>query len=310
MDLILNDPCEHNFGGSWTQEKLSILKQYMDSYMNVMKKQPFSLIYIDAFAGTGERIEETPTASESNPSLFSPEDINQRKKFFDGSAKISLNLSRPFNEYWFIEKNQSRYEELCSLRSKYPHLSSKIHCEQGDANEIVLDILKKYGWKRERAILFLDPYGASVEYKTLVEIAQCKALDVWLLFPVGQVVNRLLMTKPENISPAWIEKLNRIFGSTDWREIFYQKEEKASLFEDRIVESKNAGWVKITDFYKKQLEKEFNAVANETTFLKNSNNNPLFAFIFAMTNDSKAAQNAALRIANHLLKPKGKTQCK
>lgn len=312
MDLILNDPCEHNFGGSWTQDKLSILAQYMKAYITLMKKQTyFSFIYIDAFAGTGERTEESSTPSESNPFLFSEEDINQRKKFFDGSAKISLDLSKSFDEYWFIEKNQSRYDELCNLKSKYSQLNSKIHCEKGDANEILLDILKKYEWKKERGILFLDPYGASVDYQTLVEISKCKALlDIWLLFPVGQVINRLLMTKPENIPASWVEKLNGIFGCSDWREEFYQKEKRVSLYEESVVEAKNADWNKITNFYKKQLEKIFIEVASETAYLTNSHNNPLFAFIFVMTNPSENARKAALRISNFLLNPKRKQSCK
>ena len=42
------------FGGPWTEEKLAILKKYLDTYTTVLKNQPFRLIYIDAFAGTGK----------------------------------------------------------------------------------------------------------------------------------------------------------------------------------------------------------------------------------------------------------------
>ena len=41
------------FGGSWTQEKLNILRGYLDAYTTALKDQPFKLIYIDAFAGSG-----------------------------------------------------------------------------------------------------------------------------------------------------------------------------------------------------------------------------------------------------------------
>ena len=42
------------FGGPWTTEKLGILEEYLDSYTTALKHQPFRLVYIDAFAGSGE----------------------------------------------------------------------------------------------------------------------------------------------------------------------------------------------------------------------------------------------------------------
>ena len=104
--------------------------------------------------------------------------------------------------------------------------------------------------------------------------------------------------------------MKKVRGCTDWREEFYQKEKRVSLYEESVVEAKNADWNKITNFYKKQLEKIFTEVAGETAYLTNSHNNPLFAFIFVMTNPSENARKAALRISNFLLNPKRKPLCK
>jgi len=307
VDLILNDPCDHNFGGPWTQEKLNIINKYMVSYMNALKNQPFSYIYIDAFAGSGERVEDTTKFSETDQLLFGPDEMDQKRKIYDGSAKISLELEKPFDEYWFIEKNQSRYEELCDLKNKYPDLKTRIHCIQGDANLLLTDILKRYQWKKERGILFLDPYGASLKYETLKEIAKCEAIDIWLLFPIGQGIIRMLANKPEKISIAWEERLNLVFGCNDWRKEFYSTEQKETLFEKFDFETKKADFETVTNFYKKQLKKIFCAVANGTMYFSNSKNVPLFALIFAMTNSSPKAQGLALKIVEHLLKPKGQT---
>jgi hypothetical protein len=46
---------QHRFGGSWTVNKLDALRAYLSGYAQALKNQPFSRIYIDAFAGTGER---------------------------------------------------------------------------------------------------------------------------------------------------------------------------------------------------------------------------------------------------------------
>ena len=42
------------FGGEWTRTKLGILKMYLDAYTTAMKHQHFRLLYIDAFAGSGQ----------------------------------------------------------------------------------------------------------------------------------------------------------------------------------------------------------------------------------------------------------------
>ena len=51
-------PEENTFWGEWTTEKLNILQKISQAYVTVMKKQRFTLYYIDAFAGTGYRDEK------------------------------------------------------------------------------------------------------------------------------------------------------------------------------------------------------------------------------------------------------------
>src|SRR5690606_41679286 len=45
----------HGFGGPWTEEKLDRVTRYLQAYTTALKNQPFQLMYIDAFAGTGYR---------------------------------------------------------------------------------------------------------------------------------------------------------------------------------------------------------------------------------------------------------------
>ena len=41
-----------SFGGQWTQEKLQILRQYLDAYTTAMNQNTFRLTYVDGFAGS------------------------------------------------------------------------------------------------------------------------------------------------------------------------------------------------------------------------------------------------------------------
>jgi hypothetical protein len=48
---------------------------------------------------------------------------------------------------------------------------------EGDANRAIQSAIKQDGWKDTRAVLFLDPYGMEVEWKTLEAIAATGAID-------------------------------------------------------------------------------------------------------------------------------------
>lgn len=81
---------KQNFGGPWTVEKLDILSRYLEFYTTALKEQPFQLVYIDAFAGTG-RIK------------IGDEDDYE---IIDGSARLALQANGNFAEYIFIEKKK------------------------------------------------------------------------------------------------------------------------------------------------------------------------------------------------------------
>ena len=46
---------KQQFGGDWTEDKLSRVKEYFERYNIALKNQRFIREYIDAFAGTGYR---------------------------------------------------------------------------------------------------------------------------------------------------------------------------------------------------------------------------------------------------------------
>jgi three-Cys-motif partner protein len=81
-------------------------------------------------------------------------------EYRDGSARIALGLEDPFDKYLFIEKSAHRIRTLRENLSKaYPDRIVRCSFEQGEANEVIREWLTKRNWKRERAVVFLDPYG-------------------------------------------------------------------------------------------------------------------------------------------------------
>ena len=187
----------HQFGGPWTNQKLAILAGYLKSYTIALQNKPspdklFRKAFIDAFAGTGyreARSEKPLTASQGL--LFPDLAAEEPQSLLDGSARIALKTEPVFDRYIFIEKSPKRCAQLEELKKDFPRHADSIRVQQGDANEHIQDLCRK-NWSSHRAVLFLDPYGMQVEWKTIEAIASTKAIDLWLLFPLGIGVNRLL----------------------------------------------------------------------------------------------------------------------
>src|SRR5260221_6142510 len=101
------------FGGSWTDQKLQRIRDYIIAYQQALKNQPFLLDYIDAFAGTGYN---TPKASDDDQSpLFNDLVSADTRRFIDGSARIALQIPHPFDNYIFVERDTDRFAELARL---------------------------------------------------------------------------------------------------------------------------------------------------------------------------------------------------
>lgn len=292
----------HRFGGDWTTAKLDVLARYLARYTTALKdkpskERPFRKAYIDAFAGTGYRARRTDDTS-SNILLFPDLAEAAPQQLLDGSARLALKTEPRFDRYIFIEQSQERCEQLDALKQEFPALAADISVSRGEANAEIQQLCSK-DWRSHRAVLFLDPYGMQVEWKTIEAIAATKAIDLWVLFPLGIGVNRLL-TRSGEIPDSWRRRLDALLGTTDWYDEFYRVEADRTLFgknEERIVK---ASTETIGRYFNARLKTVFEDVAAEPKVLRNSTNCPLYLLCFAVGNEAGAP--IALRIANHLLK--------
>ncbi len=294
----------HRFGGDWTSAKLEVLAKYLAAYTTAQKdkptpERPFRKAYIDAFAGTGYRTmrREHDEGMASSTLLFPDLADGAPQQLLDGSARLALRVQPRFDRYIFIERDAERCRQLEELKTEFPDLASDIRVERGDANAEIQKICAS-DWSSHRAVLFLDPYGMQVEWQTIKVIAKTKAIDLWLLFPLGIGVSRLL-TRSGEIPESWRARLDTLLGTKDWYDEFYRVEHKADLFgndEERVVKATNQT---IARYFNRRLESIFPGVAKPGV-LRNSSNNPLYLLCFAAGNARGAP--IALKIANHLLK--------
>ena len=291
------------FGGDWTQEKLESLKGYLPAYTTALKNQKFQLLYIDAFAGAGYRTEKSPTEPTA---LSFPEFAEQDvERFLIGSARIALQTRPAFDQYIFIEKDARRFEGLVSLKSEFSEVADRILPVNGEANRELVELCQTTQWIRQgvRAVLFLDPFGMQVDWSTVEEVALTHAIDVWLLFPLGMAINRLLR-RDGNISGAVRVRLDSIFGTDTWYDTFYEKRKADTLFGPAEEVVKVGDFDRIEQFFIQRLESVFSGVAQNPQRLYNSKGVPLYTLFFAVGNPK--GKPIALRMAEHILGKRGR----
>ncbi|GAB4420302.1 MAG: three-Cys-motif partner protein TcmP [Anaerolineae bacterium] len=287
----------HRFGGDWTSEKLDRVAKYLAAYTKIMSRQHFRFAYIDAFAGTGYR---TLRQSDEPGQLMFPELADQESwQFLEGSARKALQIQPRFHKYIFIEKDEHRFQALQKLRDEFPQVAGDIILVNAEANSYLQDMCDNRNWQQHRAVLFLDPYGMEVEWQTIEAIARTQAIDLWLLFPLGIAVNRLLR-RDGKIDPAVSNALNRLFGAEDWYDIFYETTTRMGLFGPETHTHKVGDFDSIAQYMIDRLRTVFAGVAENPLPLFNSRNNPLYLLCFAAGNPHGA--KTAVKIARDVLK--------
>lgn len=290
----MNKP-QHPFGGRWTEQKLEILEKYLRAWLNIFhrneKAKFFKKVYVDAFAGTGYRNE---ASGHQENDLFQPDVAAENETFLSGSVERVMQLDPGFDEYVFVDAKKQHTGALAEY-SEDPRVT--VAC--ADANHFLCEWVKRQDWRTTRAVVFLDPYGMQVDWETLEALARTQAVDLWVLFPLGGGVNRMLTRgdlPPEN----WQLKLTRFFGTDEWKTAFYRTRDEDTLFGTVSQVEKIADLEAVKTFFIERLERIFPGVAANPARLLNSRKNPIYLFCFASANPDKA--DLAIKISQHILK--------
>ncbi|MCY3693381.1 MAG: three-Cys-motif partner protein TcmP, partial [Chloroflexi bacterium] len=212
----------NEFGGTWTQNKLQILRGYLESYTTALKKQDFNLVYVDAFAGTGYINPNSPDEKQAQP-VWGEELDEEAREFFKGSTRLALEVAdRPFDKFLFIEQNRSFIGALNALKEEFA--DREIQTWPGDANDVLrlwCEVQsERLGtpWWGERAVIFLDPFATEVEWTTVSAIAATKSVDVWILFPISALTRNLPTERLPY--PGNATMLDRVYGGAEWRNLY------------------------------------------------------------------------------------------
>ncbi|HEY7119262.1 MAG TPA: three-Cys-motif partner protein TcmP [Tepidisphaeraceae bacterium] len=273
------DPARVDTVGSWSVQKHQLLGGYLEARRLVMKEQAWCRDdhYIDAFAGSG------------NPVLNDAEEL----RYIAGSPRVALGLQNPFSTYTFIEMETWRVDQLKLLKSEFPE--RRISVVQGDCNRVIVEKVTPR-IRREhfnRGFVFLDPFGVNLAWDTIAAIAETQALEIFLNFPTMGLNRAALHNDPDSLDPDKIEKMNRVWGSEDWRNRLYTR--KLGLFGVHEVKIEPTSAERLARlFVEHRLSTVFPHVTDPIP-MYNSYGAPIYCLIFAGHNETGA------RIASHIL---------
>jgi three-Cys-motif partner protein len=296
---VVND--EHFFGGEHTETKLDCLRKYLIAFSIALRDQGFARLYIDAFAGTGSRAEvhaALPVLGTDETTVVTTE----------GSAKIALATLPAFHHICLIEQDAGKIPALQKAIKASPNKSA--HIRQGDANEIVRSICTRTAWrgaasvgKGIRGVIFLDPYGMEVEWRTVEAIGETQALDCWYFFPLAGLY-RNAPHDPDRLDPSKVKALNRVLGTEEWRQKWYSTPEIEYdlLGPVNRPERRDADVDAIETYVRGRLASVFKGGVLPPLRILNSSGAPLASLFFAISNPAPKAIGLATKIAAHILK--------
>lgn len=276
---------KHEFGAQHTAEKLRVVAEYLPLYTTGLKNQPFKLHYVDAFAGAGIcNIKDGETRVE-----------------IEGSASIAMRCEPPFHKMVFIEKERKHIDRLRAMLDTAGRRNYEL--KQGDANEHLPDVMRQLG--RDRAIVFIDPYGMQLAWSTLEAVARSKVADVWYLFPLSAFY-RQAARDASGIDEDKKRALTRMMGTDEWEKDLYAPKRQAGLFDDAPGYEREAGPLQMLEWVTRRLEKIFPYVAEPKVLYAHLSSGaqgaPLFALYFMISNDKHNAIALAKKFAQHSLK--------
>ena len=130
--------------GDWSELKLEVLRKYASAYTRILRNNRLHPIYIDGFAGAGQHISK------------------RTKELIPGSPLNALNIDPPFEEFYLIDLQQERVDNLQRLTAD----RKNVHIYSGDSNALLVsEILPKIRYEqRKRALCVLDPYGLHLNW--------------------------------------------------------------------------------------------------------------------------------------------------
>jgi three-Cys-motif partner protein len=278
-----------NTVGPWAAAKLDALEAYLKFYGTALSKQPFTRVYIDAFAGACiTKVRSSGATVEPSPFFDEPDDTQAQEEFILGSPVRALNVPNGFHRHYFFDLDETRADTLRTVTEERNGVTVQV----GDCNPLIRNLAPTLKTRNIRGVAFLDPYGAHLEWATVEALADTGTLEVVINFPLAMAINRLI-TRSGDVPDRWADQLTACFGTDEWRTIAYSR--NVDLFGNEVTTKHGDVAERLLDLYVTRLKALFRYVA-KPRLIRNTRNAPLYYLIWA------GQKELGLKGANYILR--------
>ena len=224
--------------GYWSEIKLEILKEYAKAYSTILAAQnrpKLKHVYIDAFAGSGIHLSKTTN------------------ELIPGSPLNALNIKPRFKQYYFIDINKIKCENLISIAKE----RNEVKVFEGDCNNILIhEIFPNVMFEQYmRGLCLLDPYGLHLDWKVIEKAGKMKSIEIFLNFPLVDMNRNVLWQNPEKVNKKQQQRMTRFWGDDSWKNIAYRTngnlfghEEKSPFFQNELIKAFQARLKSVAGF--------------------------------------------------------------
>jgi three-Cys-motif partner protein len=256
--------------GSWSEYiKHDILRRYLPARRAILDKRkgwfPGGDHYVDGFAGAGIAR------------------LRDEDRLINGSPRIALELTQPFDRHWFIEQTSWRVERLREMMAEYPDRAVTVL--EGDCNQLIVEHVVPVvrAEHRARGFALLDPCAIDLDWATIQAIARTGAFEILVNLPTMAFNRGVLLNDIDNVTPKQVERMTRAWGSDEWLDLY---EERQGLWETRRVKLGPTGAKRLgRSFKERRLALEFPFVS-EPLVVCNTTGRPIYCLIFAGPNET------------------------
>jgi three-Cys-motif partner protein len=277
------------FGSGHTEAKLSTVEKYLKAF-NTALSGKFSLVYVDAFAGSGASVHKS---DKKQISLIETDDI------IDGSTRRALRIHPSFDRFIFIEKLSKNLKSLGGLKEEFPDKQELTEILPGDANHELQAFAAKLNKRDARAVVFIDPFGLSLDWETIATLGKTERVDLWYLVPAGGMSRQIKLDGTELESAQLLDK---VLGTRTWRGKIIANTVSKNLFGEPVSSSsKIGGALELTEFVQERLTEAFKGGVSKKALPLGRGGRHEFSLIFACANPSRKASELALRLADAVL---------
>ncbi|MBI5332829.1 MAG: three-Cys-motif partner protein TcmP [Candidatus Aenigmarchaeota archaeon] len=181
-----------------TEAKHKILKEYINAWIPIMAKYHNRIIYIDAFAG---------------PGIYSKRELGS-PIIVIGSA-IKHNTTNKFELICLLIEKDIKRTNCLKMEIEKMHVPAyiKIDIENGDSNAVLESLLNKLdanAIKIAPMFVFVDPFNYDISFELIKKLFNKNKCEIFISFMYSGIIRNI----PNETEK---QKLDRFFGTTDWR---------------------------------------------------------------------------------------------